>query len=136
MARTRAPVARRVKKKPAPRAAAVAAGPGQPHVVYVHGICPHDAGYSDPWWAAVKPFLPDVPDANRHEVIWSDVIAPAAAALAARADRLTVARELLRPSPERRPPPVVEQIEDVLADRAQRQLVAASLEPAGAVAFA
>jgi len=48
----------------------------QPHVVYVHGICRHDAGYSDGWWRAMKPYTPDIPDENRHEVIWSDIVTP------------------------------------------------------------
>lgn len=41
-------------------AGAAAAGAGTRDLVYVHGICRHDAGYSDLWRAAMKPFVADV----------------------------------------------------------------------------
>ncbi len=43
-------------------------------VVYVHGICEHEPGYSDSWWRAVHPYLPDTPFDNRKEVLWSDLV--------------------------------------------------------------
>lgn len=44
-------------------------------LVYIHGICEHPAGYSDPWFDAMSPHLsPAVRsalDGNRKEVLWS-----------------------------------------------------------------
>ncbi len=34
------------------------------YVIYVHGICKHERGYSDSWWAAMKPFVPSIPEDN------------------------------------------------------------------------
>lgn len=51
---------------------------GRTHVVYVHGICEHKAGYSNGWWRAMRPYVPDIPADNRHEVLWSDIVTPAA----------------------------------------------------------
>lgn len=42
------------------------------HVVFVHGIGDHRAGYSNAWRQVFSPFL-DVPAANYHEVVWADV---------------------------------------------------------------
>lgn len=55
------------------------------HLVYVHGICRHDLGYSDSWFAAMAPYVPSLAPGelspvpgdlskNRHEVIWSDLV--------------------------------------------------------------
>jgi hypothetical protein len=104
-----------------------------PHVVYIHGICRHGAGYSDPWWAALKPYVPDIPDDHRHEVIWSDLITTAAAAApAVHAERAAAAaRSLTQPFADPARPALAEHIKDILADRAQRQLMEASLRTAG-----
>jgi hypothetical protein len=60
-----------------PRAAeAVAAVNPNKHLVYVHGICRHTAGFSKPWWDAMKPFTPQIMEANIHEVVWSDIVNP------------------------------------------------------------
>src|SRR6516165_1717309 len=114
MARKRTPS----RKKPSPRskarAAAVAAGAvaDNQYVVYVHGICRHEAGYSNPWWAALTPFLDGaIPDDHHLEVLWSDIITPAAPAAAA-----------LPPAPRAAQAAVTRQIQDVLTDRALRQL--------------
>lgn len=85
-----------------PRAAATR------HLVYVHGICAHVAGYSDPWWESMREHTPSVADANRHEVLWSDVVNPAV-------------RALVAPAPHQAE--VARTIRDVLVDRAQRQLL-------------
>lgn len=55
-------------------------------IVYVHGICKHEAGFSDPWWNALHPHTAafgqgrrgpiDDPNATRHEVLWSDIVNP------------------------------------------------------------
>lgn len=44
------------------------------HVVYVHGICTHAAGFSRDWWSAMKPFVPSISQDNVHEVVWSDIV--------------------------------------------------------------
>ena len=53
----------------------------QRHIVYVHGICKHLAGFSDPWWNSMKDFVLDTipngdrsPTGNRHEVLWSNLV--------------------------------------------------------------
>jgi hypothetical protein len=78
------------------------------HLVYVHGICPHVQGYSDSWWAAMQPYVASLTDTNRHEVLWSQVVHPANRAFVV-------------------PPPNQglwsQAIKEVLADRAQRQLL-------------
>ncbi len=48
--------------------------PTEKHVVYVHGICEHTTGFSDAWWAALRTFTPSIPDSNRHEVVWSNIV--------------------------------------------------------------
>jgi hypothetical protein len=59
---------------------ALAAATTVRHLVYVHGICRHSAGFSDPWWAAVSADVPSLQpgdlDGNRHEVLWSDLVTP------------------------------------------------------------
>src|SRR5262245_64516892 len=97
------------------------------YVVYVHGICRHDPGFSDPWWAALKPHLTDIPDDHRREVLWSDLVNPAAPEAARRPEMLgRAAMELLRPRPAAEAgPDVIVQIKDILADRAHRQYVEA-----------
>lgn len=44
-------------------------------LIYVHGITDHPAGYSDPWWAAMRPHLtPSLAarlEDHRYEVLWS-----------------------------------------------------------------
>jgi hypothetical protein len=82
-------------------------------LVYVHGICRHVAGYSNDWWKAMSPYTPSLQpgalDGNRHEVLWSDVIA--ARAIAAPA----VAQKELR-----------DRLVATLADRIERNALAAA----------
>ena len=51
---------------------------GNRYLVYVHGICRHDPGYSDPWWDALSPYVPSLQPGDlggtRREVLWSDLI--------------------------------------------------------------
>jgi hypothetical protein len=103
---------------------------GNTHVVYVHGICRHAAGFSDPWWAALKQYLPDLPDANRHEVLWSDIVEPGPELPeAVRVQRRTSeAFALLQPAPVTGKAALAAQFKDALADRASRQLLAASAQ--------
>ncbi len=60
---------------PAGPRAAVA---GVRHLVYVHGICAHPKGYSNPWWDSLHPFTTafggGALDDTRHEVLWSDLV--------------------------------------------------------------
>jgi hypothetical protein len=54
-------------------------GVGDRHLVYVHGICKHDPGYSTPWWNVLSEFEPTAfgagtLDDTRHEVLWSDLV--------------------------------------------------------------
>ncbi len=42
------------------------------HVVFVHGIGDHRAGYSNAWRQVFSPFL-HVPASSYHEVVWGDV---------------------------------------------------------------
>lgn len=54
------------------------AAPAGRHLVYVHGICRHVAGYSDGWWDALHPYTnafgDGARDVTRHEVLWSDLV--------------------------------------------------------------
>jgi hypothetical protein len=137
VARSRTASPRRARRPRRRAATAAAAATADKHVVYVHGICRHDPGYSDPWWAAMKPYVPDVPDANRHEVLWSDIITPSAAAMAPRSAALAAAAlPLLQPTAAATQPEVALDIKEVLADRAQRQLLEASLRTAAPAAVA
>ncbi|MBL9084517.1 MAG: caspase family protein [Planctomycetales bacterium] len=47
-------------------------------MVYVHGICVHPEGYSKDWWTAMRDHLPSglrqELEANRLEVLWSDLV--------------------------------------------------------------
>jgi hypothetical protein len=114
----------RTRRQPRARALAVAAAK---YVVYVHGICRHDPGYSEPWFEAMKPYVPDVPDDNRREVLWSDIVHPAALQGAQRVEsvnRATLA--IMHPAPVAAgAADVSAQVKDVLADRAQRQYLEA-----------
>lgn len=130
---------RRRAKKPLPQrqvvAAVGAADAASPphHLVYIHGICRHVAGYSDPWWAALKPFVPDIADQNRHEVLWSDLITTDARRGRSRqADALTAAIQVLHPGVGIQQTSISAQIKDILADRAARQLTEAALQTAAA----
>jgi hypothetical protein len=100
------------------------------HVVYVHGICKHSAGFSDSWWTALKNYLPGLVDANRHEVVWSDVIEPGLPEpeLARANRRVAEALALTRPAPVSGKAALAAQIKDVLADRATRQFLAATAQ--------
>lgn len=82
----------------------------------------------------MKPYVSAIPDANRHEVLWSDPIAStSAAALPSHGERVTAAaQDLLRPVADPRQPKIMEHVKDILADRAQRQFIEASLKTSAA----
>jgi metacaspase-1 len=138
MARSR-DVKTRSSRRSTRRAGALeAAGAGTHHVVYVHGICPHSPGYADPWWNALKPYVTDIPDKNHHEVLWSDLITGAAVVTSAsHSERVTAAvRDLLRPRAGPYQPQLMDHVKDILADRAQRQFLDASLQTSTATTVA
>jgi hypothetical protein len=115
---------RRVPRGGTSAAGASAAAPGK-YVVYVHGICRHDAGFSEPWWEALRAYTPDIPEANRLEVLWSDVVVPAGAIAGSRA-ATGLAGMLAAGGDGGVAGEVTADLRDVLADRAQRQLLEAS----------
>jgi len=47
-------------------------------IVYVHGICRHEEGFSNAWWQALAPFAPSLGrgtlNTSRREVLWSDIV--------------------------------------------------------------
>jgi hypothetical protein len=94
--------------------------------VYVHGICRHVRGFSNPWWAALHPFVPTafgagVLDQTRLEVVWSDIVNQAAAAMAAApAGGAASAAEQSR----RR---AAEEIKEALRDRVDQHVMAAAV---------
>ncbi len=89
---------------------------GRRAVVYVHGICRHNAGYSDGWWQAMAPFTPSLGQGiqgdSRHEVLWSDLVnSRSVAAFAARETEEAEA--------------VAEQLRATLEDRLLREMAEA-----------
>jgi metacaspase-1 len=63
-----------------------------PALVYVHGISKHNAGYSDEWFAALRPHLA-VP-VEKVEVLWSDIVN--AKAMAAGEDKAMIEANVAR----------------------------------------
>ena len=87
-------------------------------LVYVHGICPHKAGYSDPWWNALSPHLQAnlraMLGANRHEVLWSKHVSAT--------DR---AARVAKPAEQRELESMELRLRDVLRDRASQEVATA-----------
>jgi hypothetical protein len=105
--------------------AGAALGPalGNRRLVYVHGICAHPPGYSDPWWAALQPFVDDTFGAGllgqtRLEVLWSDVVTSALGRFAAAAPAVNA--QQARAAAE---------IREVMLDRADRHALEAGPKP-------
>jgi hypothetical protein len=73
----------------------------------------------------MSPFVPDIQNANRHEVLWSDIIEPTEAAADTHAARL--ARMLAAPGDDSPEAEVTADLRDELADRAQHLLLEASI---------
>jgi metacaspase-1 len=83
---------------------------GSRALAYVHGICRHDAGYSQGWWESLRPHL-SAPvraelESNRREVLWSDLVSSETRAFEARPLSSESERAL------------AETLRDVLEDRA------------------
>jgi hypothetical protein len=113
------------RRGPSIRAAEAQLVTAEKHLVYVHGICHHVAGYSDSWWDAVKTYVPDIPDANRHEVLWSDIIQPAGMTGAGRA--ASIAQIFSATGAGGAHDEVTADLRDALADRAHHVLLEAAL---------
>lgn len=102
-------------------------------LVYVHGICRHDTGFSNDWWTALRPFVTMFGGGNlgqsRLEVVWSDLVNQAATAFAAAA-RGGVAPPLGAPAgpaavvDETARAQVAASIRETLRDRADQQELA------------
>jgi hypothetical protein len=69
------------------------------YVVYVHGICKHDPGYSNGWWNAMSPYVPSlrpgILGANRLEVLWSDLVRPSRDLVRGMAEGRSLSQEML-----------------------------------------
>jgi hypothetical protein len=95
---------------------------GQKVLVYVHGICQHSQGFSNDWWTALSPYVPDLQpgdlgmpgetDSKRYEVIWSDLVRGGARDLSVSPTRAAANKETRQ------------RIVEVLEDRARQQAVA------------
>jgi len=62
----------------APGALAIGRGAPPRVLITVHGICRHDAGYSNPWWDALRPYTNVYGQGGlgetRFEVLWSQLV--------------------------------------------------------------
>jgi hypothetical protein len=107
-------------------------------LVYVHGICRHDAGFSNDWWNALQPFVTafgaGILNQSRLEAVWSDLVNQTGAAALGAAPPgapgvlATASEELARAQ-------VAASIRETLHDRADQQKLsmahAAGTAPAG-----
>lgn len=106
---------------------------GHRRLVYVHGICQHSAGFSDPWWTALHPFVPSAFGSgelgqSRFEVLWSDIVNVASAM---RAAALTAAEAgpavpVSNSEPARRQ--TAADIKEALRDRADHHVLSATAD--------
>lgn len=99
-----------IGEQPTRQSAKPAADQAKRSLVYVHGICFHEDGYSDDWFEAMRRHLStklsDQLAQNRHEVLWSEHVTSRERAL--ESQRSDEEREL------------AEAIEDLLRDRAEQ----------------
>jgi hypothetical protein len=91
---------------------------GQRALVYIHGICRHDPGYSDPWWQSLRPHLA-APlaahlETHRPEVLWSQHVT-AMRSLAREGLPTSAAREM-----DERERELAQDLQDAIADREAR----------------
>jgi hypothetical protein len=119
------------------------ASAGNRRLIYVHGICEHETGFSDPWWVALSPFVSAVfgqgaLGQNRLEVIWSDLVNQAATAMnaalttASAAPVAGLAADATEAEQDRRR--AAEEIKEALRDRADQQMLSAAVRADGLVA--
>ena len=101
---------------------------GERYLVYVHGICQHEAGYSDPWWQALHPFTlaygPGRLGEQRREVLWSDLVNDRA--LEAQLNR-AVDGQAARQAEQQ--DELKAAIIEALQDRSDQQLIATQAQP-------
>lgn len=101
-------------------------------LVYVHGICRHDPGYSDDWWGSLHPYVPTAFGAGdlgvtRLEVVWSDIVNRAAVSLrGAESGRFAAPAAAASRAVERDRDRAAEEIKETLRDRADRQAIQAA----------
>ena len=105
--------------------ASAATAVGNRLLVYVHGICRHIAGFSDPWWAVLHPLIPDifgpgVRGGSRLEVIWSDLVNQAAGAMAMAAGATSPGSPHEGETARRR---AAAEIKEALSDRSDRNVL-------------
>jgi len=97
-------------------------------LIYVHGICKHDPGYSDGWWNALHPFTHAFGAGprgdTRREVLWSDLVNERA--IEARMNRELDPQAARQADEQTR---LKVSICEVLLDRSDRQLNEAAPEP-------
>ncbi len=113
-------------------------------LVYCHGICQHDPGYSDPWWHSLSPHLNlatrQALAADRHEVLWSEHVTRVDRAITEAADPVEqqkIAMSLQEILQER----VTREVDAQIVERGQVRgrgdmqgpIEARALEPEGAV---
>jgi metacaspase-1 len=115
-------------------ATAVTAAIGNRKLVYVHGICRHEAHFSDSWWDALHPFVPSefgpgTLGQTRLEVVWSDLVNQAAGALAATV--LAAGLQVEPPVAERQRRQAAEEIKEALRDRADQHVMSAAVGAVG-----
>ncbi len=112
-------------------------------LIYVHGICKHEKGYSTPWWNAFHPFEQGafgdgILGKTRLEVQWSDIVdtaaftAKAAAVAAHGAEGIAVAPPPILADAARQQ--IAEEIKESLRDRADRHAMASSVHREGLAA--
>ena len=86
---------------------------GKRALLYVHGICRHEQGYSESWWRALRRHLAsDLArqlDSHRHEVLWSDLVTSTREAMIG-----------IDPDEQREEQLLAAQLEAVLRDRSER----------------
>lgn len=90
--------------------------PSNRSLVYVHGICLHDPGYSNGWWDSMQGYL-DSPirskiQANRQEVLWSKHVTP-------------TDRNITTAFNRERQQQVEQQLRDILQERATQEVATA-----------
>jgi hypothetical protein len=113
--------------------AGVTTATGTRRLIYVHGICRHVQHFSDPWWNSLHPFVPTafgqgVLGQTRLEVIWSDIVNAASAALAAAAGGAGAARVVSAEQARKR---TSDEIKEALRDRADQHMLNAALRSDG-----
>ena len=94
-------------------------------LVYVHGICLHDEGYSLGWWNSLAPHLKatlkNQLSSNRHEVLWSRHVTPTDRALSMSDSGMTRSQEQERKA-------IQEMLTVVLEERAAFEVSASMRE--------